>query len=46
MTERGEMAEHSRQGARVTPFADQNEKDYIAFAAAVDSGRLTARTGV
>jgi len=27
-------------------YADQNEKDYQAFAAAVDSGRLTARTGV
>jgi hypothetical protein len=27
-------------------YADQNEKDYIAFAAAVDSGRLTAQTGV
>jgi Uncharacterized protein conserved in bacteria (DUF2252) len=27
-------------------YADQNEKDYEAFAAAVDSGRLTARTGV
>jgi uncharacterized protein (DUF2252 family) len=27
-------------------YADQNEKDYEAFAAAVKSGRLTARTGV
>jgi Uncharacterized protein conserved in bacteria (DUF2252) len=27
-------------------YADQNEKDYEAFAAAVHSGRLTARTGV
>jgi uncharacterized protein (DUF2252 family) len=27
-------------------YADQNEKDYEAFAAAVDSGRLTARTGL
>jgi hypothetical protein len=27
-------------------YADQNEKDYNAFAAAVESGRLTARTGV
>jgi uncharacterized protein (DUF2252 family) len=27
-------------------YADQNERDYTAFAAAVDSGRLTARTGV
>jgi hypothetical protein len=26
--------------------ADQNERDYAAFAAAVDSGRLAARTGV
>jgi uncharacterized protein (DUF2252 family) len=26
-------------------YADQNEKDYNAFAAAVESGRLTARTG-
>jgi uncharacterized protein (DUF2252 family) len=27
-------------------YADQNERDYQAFAAAVESGRLTARTGV
>jgi uncharacterized protein (DUF2252 family) len=27
-------------------YADQNEKDYAAFAAAVKSGRLTARTGL
>ena len=27
-------------------YADQNERDYAAFAAAVDSGRLTAQTGV
>jgi len=27
-------------------YADQNERDYEAFAAAVKSGRLTARTGV
>jgi len=27
-------------------YADQNERDYAAFRAAVDSGRLTARTGV
>jgi hypothetical protein len=27
-------------------YADQNERDYQAFAAAVGSGRLTARTGV
>jgi uncharacterized protein (DUF2252 family) len=27
-------------------YADQNEKDYQAFAAAVKSGRLTARTGL
>ena len=27
-------------------YADQNERDYAAFAAAVDSGRLTALTGV
>jgi uncharacterized protein (DUF2252 family) len=27
-------------------YADQNERDYAAFSAAVDSGRLTARTGV
>jgi uncharacterized protein (DUF2252 family) len=27
-------------------YADQNEKDYEAFAAAVKSGRLTARTGL
>ena len=26
--------------------ADQNERDCAAFAAAVDSGRLVARTGV
>jgi uncharacterized protein (DUF2252 family) len=29
-----------------TAYADQNEKDYEAFAAAVKSGRLTAQTGV
>jgi Uncharacterized protein conserved in bacteria (DUF2252) len=27
-------------------YADQNERDYDAFTAAVNSGRLTARTGV
>jgi hypothetical protein len=27
-------------------YADQNEKDYQAFAAAVKSGRLTAQTGI
>ena len=27
-------------------YADQNERDYAVFAAAVDSGRLVARTGV
>jgi uncharacterized protein (DUF2252 family) len=27
-------------------YADQNERDYAAFSAAVDSGRLAARTGV
>jgi len=27
-------------------YADQNERDYDAFAAAVKSGRLTARTGL
>jgi hypothetical protein len=27
-------------------YADQNERDYEAFAAAVSSGRLTARTGL
>jgi hypothetical protein len=27
-------------------YADQNERDYAAFAAAVNSGRLVARTGV
>jgi uncharacterized protein (DUF2252 family) len=27
-------------------YADQNERDYAAFAGAVDSGRLAARTGV
>jgi uncharacterized protein (DUF2252 family) len=27
-------------------YADQNERDYAAFRAAVDSGRLTAQTGV
>jgi uncharacterized protein (DUF2252 family) len=27
-------------------YADQNERDYQAFAAAVSSGRLTARTGL
>jgi len=27
-------------------YADQDERDYAAFAAAVDSGRLIARTGV
>jgi uncharacterized protein (DUF2252 family) len=32
--------------AFATAYADQNERDYAAFAAAVDSGRLTARTGV
>jgi uncharacterized protein (DUF2252 family) len=29
-----------------TAYADQNERDYAAFAAAVGSGRLVARTGV
>jgi hypothetical protein len=28
-----------------TAYADQNERDYEAFARAVDSGRLTAQTG-
>jgi len=27
-------------------YADQNARDYDAFAAAVKSGRLTARTGL
>jgi Uncharacterized protein conserved in bacteria (DUF2252) len=27
-------------------YADQNERDYAAFSAAVDSGRLTAQSGV
>jgi uncharacterized protein (DUF2252 family) len=27
-------------------YADQNERDYLAFVAAVDSGRLAAQTGV
>ena len=27
-------------------YADQNERDYEAFAAAVKSGRLSAQTGV
>lgn len=27
-------------------YADQNERDYAAFRAAVDSGRLTAQTGL
>ena len=27
-------------------YADQNERDTAKFAAAVDSGRLVARTGV
>jgi hypothetical protein len=27
-------------------YADQNEQDYQAFAAAVSSGRLAARTGL
>jgi uncharacterized protein (DUF2252 family) len=27
-------------------YADQNERDYAAFSAAVDSGRLVARTGL
>jgi hypothetical protein len=27
-------------------YADQNEQDYAAFRAAVDSGRLVARTGL
>jgi len=29
-----------------TAYADQNERDYEAFARAVDSGRLMARTGL
>jgi uncharacterized protein (DUF2252 family) len=29
-----------------TAYADQNERDYAAFAAAVDAGRLAALTGV
>jgi uncharacterized protein (DUF2252 family) len=29
-----------------TAYADQNERDYEAYTAAVDSGRLVARTGV
>jgi hypothetical protein len=39
MKERSAMAEFS------AAYADQNERDYAAFAAA-DSGRLVARTGV
>ena len=27
-------------------YADQNERDYAAFRAAIDSGRLAAETGV
>jgi hypothetical protein len=27
-------------------YADQNERDYAAFRAAIDSGRLVAQTGV
>jgi Uncharacterized protein conserved in bacteria (DUF2252) len=27
-------------------YADQNERDYHAFTAAVNSGRLTAQTGL
>ena len=27
-------------------YADQNERDYVAFAAAVKSGKLTAQTGI
>ena len=27
-------------------YADQNERDYAAFAGAVNSGRLIAQTGV
>jgi Uncharacterized protein conserved in bacteria (DUF2252) len=27
-------------------YADQNERDYEAFTAAIDSGRLVAQTGV
>jgi sugar/nucleoside kinase (ribokinase family) len=27
-------------------YADQNERDYAAFTAAIDSGRLTAQTGL
>jgi len=27
-------------------YADQNERDYHAFAAAVEAGRITAVTGV
>jgi hypothetical protein len=40
MKERSAMAEFS------AAYADQNERDYAAFAAAADSGRLVARTGV
>jgi hypothetical protein len=38
---------HSRRGDAAHPdsYADQNEGDCDAFAAAVKSGRLTARTG-
>jgi hypothetical protein len=32
--------------AFATAYADQNERDYEAFTAAVNSGRLTAQTGV
>jgi hypothetical protein len=40
----------SRRGRAIADFSesytDQNERDYDAFAAAVKSGRLTARTGL
>jgi hypothetical protein len=33
-------------GAPFRGYADQDERDYAAFAAAVDTGRLVARTGL
>ena len=39
-----------KQGGVIADFshryADQNERDYAAFAAAIESGRLIAQTGV
>jgi hypothetical protein len=35
-----------RGGAGTAACADQNERDYETFTAAVNSGRLIARTGV